>query len=119
LIPWAYDEKDRSWAKFAELTPLCSQCARKDDQVSKSIIDNTANHILISISAVAKGLGFDTDSTFPLVLAGGNLIHDSSLLAEAVTTKVKAKYPNCQPTLPVVDVAAAGALLVIHRLGEK
>jgi len=116
LIPWAYDEKDRSWSKFAELAPLASQCASQGDQVANSILEYAADQILVSINVVAKELGLDKANEFPLVLAGGNFTNESSLLSSILTKKVMAKYQNCRVTLPVVDIAVAGALMVIKPM---
>jgi len=116
LIPWAYDDKNSSWTKIADLAPLVSQCARDGDQVANQILDYTADQILLSIIAVAKGLGFSESTEFPLVLAGGTFTSESSLLKPILMKKMESKYPHCKATLPVVDIAVAGALLVLRRI---
>jgi len=116
LIPWAYREEDRSWQKFAALAPLATQCAGAGDKVAQSILDFAAAQLLHTISPVVDGLNLaEGGEEFPLVLAGGNLTHTGSRLAQLLIEKLKAKYPSCKAVFPAVEAAEAAALLGIHK----
>jgi len=115
LISWAYDEKDRSWSKFADLSPLAAKCAAKGDAVALNILDHAAEQLLITIGAVVSGLEMENEK-FPLVLAGGNLTHQNSKLAHLLHDKAKSKYPNVDILYPSIDPAHAACLLVINKL---
>eukprot|EP01114_Cavostelium_apophysatum_P009167 TRINITY_DN2224_c0_g1_i1.p1 TRINITY_DN2224_c0_g1~~TRINITY_DN2224_c0_g1_i1.p1 ORF type:complete len:350 (+),score=54.09 TRINITY_DN2224_c0_g1_i1:86-1051(+) len=115
LIPWAYDESDRSWAKFAALAPIAYDCANKGDQVALAILDNAADKLAATIDAVVKGLQLDTNADFPLVLAGGNLTHENSILAKLLKERLRKAYPNSVITHPTVDAEVAAALLAANQ----
>jgi hypothetical protein len=73
-----------------------------------------------NIEAVVSGLKMTTSNVhnqlqFTLVLAGGNLTHENSLLRSLLQTKVNEAYSNqCQITLPLVPPEQAAALLAIN-----
>jgi N-acetylglucosamine kinase-like BadF-type ATPase len=113
LIPWVYNEKDQSWKKIAELAPLATKCAAEGDQVAQNILDRAAEQLLLSITSVAKGLKMDEEE-FPLVLAGGNLTHKDSRLAQLLSEKVKKALPKVKVLYPSVEIAEAAALLTIN-----
>eukprot|EP01119_Soliformovum_irregulare_P010183 TRINITY_DN2490_c0_g1_i1.p1 TRINITY_DN2490_c0_g1~~TRINITY_DN2490_c0_g1_i1.p1 ORF type:complete len:318 (+),score=77.12 TRINITY_DN2490_c0_g1_i1:80-955(+) len=114
LIPWAYDEATRSWAKFAALAPLATQCAQNGDAVAKGILQHATDELLNSAFAVIKKLKLEEES-FPVVLAGGNLTYDGSVLAGMVKDGIAAKYPNARIGFPSIDIASASAQVAIHR----
>lgn len=49
LIPWAYNEKDQGWQKFAALAPLASKCAQEGDKVAQSILEHAAFALFVCI----------------------------------------------------------------------
>jgi len=118
LIGWAYNEQDRSWQKFAALAPLAAQCSSKGDKIALQILDTAANNLTINIVTAVKGLSMEKEA-FPLVLAGGNLTHDNSKLAELVTQKVKHELPNVTIVKPSVNPATAAALLARCQISDQ
>lgn len=80
LIPWAYNDKDHSWKRIAELAPLVYEAANEGDSIALDIIDNAAQKLLITIQAVVKRLEFpklDSNETYPLVFAGGEKLNSN------------------------------------------
>jgi len=115
LIPWAYNEADRSWKKFADLAPLAYKCAKNGDSVALKILDNAAEQLLNTISAVVNGLDFGPNKSFPMVLAGGNLTHEGSLLSKLLEEKLKKSFPNCEIAHPMIEPEVAAALLGANK----
>ncbi len=71
-----------------------------------------------NIFAAVNGLGMESDS-FTLVLAGGNLVHDNSMLAALLTKKVNQQLPKVTVVRPSVNAAVAAGLLIRQRLLPK
>jgi len=115
LIAWAYNKKDEGWQRIANLAALAHQCARKNDAKSIEIINSAAHSLFVAIQAVAKRLNLPTQG-LPLVLAGGNLDHDDSLLAERLVALLHEHCPGVLPTRPIVSPAVGAALLGLKSL---
>ncbi len=54
--------------------------------------------------------------TIPLVMAGGNLDHDNSLLAQSLTQLLSTHLPGLRPIRPRVVPAVGAALLSLSLL---
>jgi len=121
LIPWVYNKKDEGWHRIANLASVAHQCARQKDAKAIEIIENAAQALIITIKAVATRLKLPTGPEsppggVPLILAGGNLDHDDSLLAEALVRLLRTQLPGVSPSRPVVVPAVGAALLSLRHL---
>jgi hypothetical protein len=63
---------------------------------------------------VAEGLNL-TKESFNLVLAGGNLTHEGSKLAEKLVQRLNSEFPHANIKKPEVDPESAVALLAINK----
>jgi len=116
LIPWAYNEANRKWSTFADLSKLAYECANQNDKVAIQIIDHAAQQLLETISAVVRGLNFE-DKEFPMVLAGGNIDDKDKILAKKLVEKLEKKYPKIKISFPNPNIPAqvAAALLGVNN----
>jgi N-acetylglucosamine kinase-like BadF-type ATPase len=117
----AYNKKDEGWHRIANLASVAHQCARQKDPKALEIIETAAQSLLVSIKAVAERLHLPTGpgappGEVPLVLAGGNLDHDDSLLGEALVRLLAAQLPGVRAARPAVVPAVGAALLSLHHL---
>eukprot|EP00727_Mastigamoeba_balamuthi_P001994 m51a1_g11792 hypothetical protein (326) ;mRNA; f:308919-310087 len=98
LITWAYSctGVGSSWNKAAEIAPLALECAAAGDAVACSILDAAASALMTSIRAVAVGLGYTPADDFDVVLAGGLLAHEGSLVALRLRKCVLSEYPKAR-----------------------
>ncbi|MFN8493622.1 MAG: BadF/BadG/BcrA/BcrD ATPase family protein [Caldilineaceae bacterium] len=110
LVTWIY--ADISWARFAALAPLVVQCAEQGDVVANAIIDQAADDLAATVRAVVNGLHL-TQTTFPLVLAGGNL--QPGLLCDRLTPRLQQIAPAARITGPLVEPATGAALLALKQ----
>ncbi|KAL6066737.1 N-acetyl-D-glucosamine kinase, variant 2 [Balamuthia mandrillaris] len=110
LIPWAY--QDTKWERFAKLAPLAAKCARQGDAVAEQILEQQSEGLANSAEAVIKKLGLGAEG-FPLVLHGGNLTHEGSVLAQKFKTKMLQRYPKACPIIPSCSAEVAAALLAL------
>jgi N-acetylglucosamine kinase-like BadF-type ATPase len=121
LIPWAYNKQDQGWQRVANIAAVAHQCARQKDPKAMEIIENTAKALLAYIKAVATRLKLPAGPEspaggVPLVLAGGNLDHDDSLLADALVRLLATHLPGTRPARPTVAPAVGAALLALAHL---
>jgi len=115
LVTWAYSKHDQGWQRVSQLSILAHKCAKEGDAVATQILDAAAAAILSAVSAVIRRLDLGSDgSTVPLVLAGGNLDHDGSILTELLIKKLSLQLPFVSATRPKVD-SAVGAALLAYR----
>ncbi|GAM23872.1 hypothetical protein SAMD00019534_070470 [Acytostelium subglobosum LB1] len=115
LIGWAYDKANSGWSKFAELSPLATECANNGDKVAQSILDINANALVTSIRSVFVKLGLDKlDEKVPLVLAGGN-IERECLFSQMLRTKLAEAVPNAEPIFPKCTPGKGAALLAMEQ----
>ncbi len=111
LVRWAYD--DISWHRFAELAPLVSQAAERQDAVADEIIWQAMNDLAVAVQSVARRLDLQS-SNFPLVFVGGGL--GRGLLQQRLRAWFHKTLPNADIILPSVEPAVGAALLALRSL---
>jgi len=118
LITWAYAKNDEGWQRIAKLAKDAHECAKAGDAVAISILESAVDNLVQAAKAVEKRLGLTSE--YPFVLAGGNLDHDGSLLAEILIKRLATQLPLARPTRPKVDPATGAALLslVSHKKSQ-
>ena len=111
LIPWVYG--DPAWARIAALAPHLFACASQGDAVAERILGQAADALASAVQAVVQGLHL-SHSSFPLVLAGGNL--QSGRLRALLCAKLATIAPHAQIITPSVEPAVGAALLALNAL---
>lgn len=114
LIPWAYS--DLAWSRIAELGPLVVECARQNDAVAITIIEEAAVDLAAAVEHVVRNLNLLNEAV-PIVLAGGNLMpgYFSTLISQHLHSLI----PKAQLTRPSVEPAVGAALLVLNHLQKE
>lgn len=107
LIAWTYGQQ--GWAHVATLAHLAESCAAESDEVAFRILAWAADNLAQRAEAVIHGLGLETQH-FPLVLAGGNLVH-GELLRRLLTIQLEEVAPHTEIVTPYLDAAVGAALL--------
>lgn len=107
LVAWTY--ADLTWARFAALAPVVMQCAQAGDAAAQLIVEEAAEALAQAAGAVIGGLEFGS-RTFPIVLTGGNL--QPGRLADALTLRLRQRWPQATAMWASVDPAVGAALLV-------
>jgi N-acetylglucosamine kinase-like BadF-type ATPase len=117
IIAWTY--ADVEWARFAALSTVAFEVAARGDDVAKRLIDDEAAHLYRAtrVAALRSGIA-DTDEPFCVVLSGGNLTHDGSLLAAALRRQLDADdlFARATVTLPSMSAERAAALLARNSI---
>lgn len=114
LESWAH--KEITWARFAALAPLVTDCALQGDIVSCRIIERSAVMLGKSVKAVAHQLGMNA-APFPCLFTGGNLVL-GSLLSRHLADYLRKHLPNAhidqRPVNPAVGAAQAAMYQTNH-----
>lgn len=111
LITWAYS--DPAWSRIAELSPLVVECARQNDPVALSIIEEAAIDLAAAVEHVVRNLNLLNES-ISIVLSGGNL--GSGLFGNLVSQHLHTLIPKAQLVRPAVEPATGAALLALSHL---
>jgi len=111
LIGWAYT--DMEWSRFASVSILAEQEATKGDKIAMKIIENSAKKLANSVFPVHKTL--ELGDEFAIVLAGGILTHEGSIIGSKAQKILQEKYPKAKITFPTVDPCYAAALLAKNQ----
>lgn len=111
LITWAYS--DPAWARIAELSPLVVECARQNDPVALSIIEEAAIDLAAAVEHVVRHLNL-LNEPITIVLSGGNL--GSGLFGSLVSQHLHTLIPKAQLVRPTVEPATGAALLAFNHL---
>lgn len=111
LIPWAYS--DPAWSRIAELSPLVVECARQNDPVALSIIEEAAIDLAAAVEHVVRNLNL-LNEAISIVLSGGNL--GTGLFGNLVSQHLHTLIPKAQLVRPTVDPAVGAALLAFTHL---
>lgn len=111
IIRWKYS--DMSWDRTAALSFLAFDAAKEGDEVAINILEKTADGLFEAIYSVKKKLQFVDDDEIPIVLAGGNLTHEGSLLAEKLKVRLVSALPNARILFPSIEPCVAAALLAL------
>ena len=111
LIPWAY--QDMEWSRIASVAPLAEQEARKGDKVAQEIVEKCSRRLAESVRPVWKALQFG--DAFTVVLAGGILCHEGSLLGSNVKRLLEEEYPHSHVTFSKTSPSFAAALLAKNQ----
>lgn len=114
LVTWIY--ADITWARFAALAPLVTQCAEQGDAVANAILDQAADDLTTTVKAVVNGLQL-AQTAFPLVLAGGNL--QPGLLRNRLEPRLQQLAPAAHITNPQIEPAVGAALLALKLLNNN
>jgi len=109
LIRWAYDKATFSWQKIADVAPVAIRCAAAGDTVAKKILEAAADGLLVSITAVARRLGYTAEDSFPIVYAGGIL--SSGALAPYLTPRIASAFPKATVLQPDVEPVMGAVFL--------
>lgn len=121
LITWAYKKNDEGWQRVANLGAIAHVCAKQGDAKALAIIEDAATALYLNIKAVAARLNLaaGADSPVggvPLVMAGGSLDRDDSVLTDALVRILNKQLPGLAPARPSVVPAVGAALLSAHAL---
>ena len=68
---------------------------------------------------MVKSLGFKNTDEIPIVLAGGNLTHEGSVLAERLKAKLLEVFPAARILLPSVAPHVGAALLAMKKFSQN
>eukprot|EP01027_Heterolobosea_sp_BB2_P000707 GEZU01001041.1.p1 GENE.GEZU01001041.1~~GEZU01001041.1.p1 ORF type:complete len:362 (-),score=97.82 GEZU01001041.1:20-1012(-) len=117
LIPWAYS--DLSWSRIAAITPVCFQEAAKGDAVAKQIIARNVEELALTVESVVRKLNLSSEEEMVLVMCGGNLTHEGSLLAKELTERIHKTLPQIKITLPKVEPVVGAALLAMYANDQQ
>lgn len=109
LVRWAYD--DITWARFAQLAPLASDCAARGDPAALAIVEQGAADLAVAVETVARRLGL-AETAFPLVTAGNNL--RPGRLLDSLKQRLQTSLPHAQIVQPQVEPAMGAALLALR-----
>lgn len=138
LIPWVY--KDVAWGRIATLAPCVFECAEKADPIAKSLLDEGAKELAITVATVARKLHFSAEPKtevkvdpkqkkdaakekasavappayppVPLVFAGG-LLQNIPKYADMVKAEVLKLVPNARIVVPTVSSAIGAAYIAL------
>jgi len=113
LITWAYTKNDEGWQRIAQLSSVAHEAARDNDIVAKRILTSAASSLVDTIQSVVRQL--DIQGEFPLVMAGGNLDHDGSVLASELVRLLAERVPKARPTRPKVEPALGAGFLAVQE----
>lgn len=125
---WVYSTAQSGWAHVAALAPLVEQCAREGDSVACSIMQAAADELAACAAAVLpKVLSFPGGlegengewATGKVVLVGGLLEEDDSLLSAMTQECILQQYPGVHIMRPLVSPAVGAALLALRHLQSR
>lgn len=119
LISWVYAKHDEGWQRIAKVAAFAHECAREGDNVANRVLEDAAAALVATIETVAKKIDFDKEEEYPLIMAGGNLDHEGSLLTEKLIKQLHAHLPRARPSRPVVDPAMGAALLAVNIYAKQ
>lgn len=111
LIGWAYS--DPSWARIAELAPLVIECAKQNDHVAQTIVEEAAVDLAAMVEVVVRGLNL-LNTAIPIVLSGGNL--QPGFFYNLVCQHLHHLTSNAQLLRPSFEPAVGAALLALRQL---
>ncbi len=81
IIDRVYTRNDK--ADIARLSSCVFQAAHKGDEVARTIVQNAASELALTVKAVSEKLDFP-DGHVPLALGGGLLLHEAELRAQVL-----------------------------------
>lgn len=109
IIGWAY--KDYSWERFAALYPAVHEAAQEGDAVAVDILNRAANGLVACAAAVIRRAAFEDN--FAMVLTGGVLLHEDSLVASKFCEKIMHLAPMSRITRAQLSPETAAAVLAM------
>lgn len=113
LIAWAY-RSHTGKREIARLAKLVDAAAEKDDPAAAEILEKAGWELALCAGTVARRLGFD--GPFPLVLAGGVLLH-SRPVADAFRRHIRSRYPQSRFCPLEGHDTAMGAVRIARNQG--
>uniref|UniRef100_A0A7C1FHA0 ROK family protein n=1 Tax=Caldilinea aerophila TaxID=133453 RepID=A0A7C1FHA0_9CHLR len=115
LIAWTYNQS--GWAHVAALAHLAEECAAERDEVAFHILAWAADNLALRAETVIRGLGMEQER-FPIVLAGGNLMH-GELLRHLLRLRLEEVVPQAEIVTPHLDAAVGAALLALRQAWKE
>ena len=101
IIGWIYNEGKFCWQMVADVAPLALDFAEKGDAVAVGIMNEAAAGLAKSIFAVAERLGYEKETEFTLVYAGG--IACSGRISNRLDPIILERFPKAKIVIPKTD----------------
>ena len=116
LVYWLY-APNRQVAEVAALAPVVLAEAETRDPMATAIIAQAADVLAANVEAVARRLGFNGETTFPLVLVGG-LLAASKFYRQVTLQSIHTRLPGARPQFPHHSAAVGAGFLALEILGK-